>query len=51
MIFSNALRRATQWIDMTAHELEGAKLRLASPFTIPGQVIVEIARLSPVRPV
>jgi hypothetical protein len=44
-------RRATQWIDMEGHQLEGVKLRLASPFTVRGQVIVETPKgLSPPDP-
>jgi hypothetical protein len=34
-------RRATQWIDMAGRDLEDVKLRLALPFTVHGQVIVE----------
>jgi Carboxypeptidase regulatory-like domain len=33
--------RATQWIEMTGRELEGVSLRLASPFTVRGHVVVE----------
>jgi hypothetical protein len=37
-------RRAAQWIDMAGRELEDVKLRLASPFTIRGQVILETSK-------
>jgi len=40
-------RRATQWIDMAGHELEGVKLRLAAPFTLRGQVVVETPKGAP----
>jgi hypothetical protein len=41
-------RRATQWIDMSGHDLGDVKLRLAEPFTVRGQVIVETTKgLSP----
>jgi Carboxypeptidase regulatory-like domain len=36
-----AKRRATQWIDVTGHELEGVKLHLALPFTLRGKVVME----------
>jgi hypothetical protein len=43
--------RAARWIDMAGHELEDVKLRLATPFTIRGQVIVETPKgLSPPNP-
>ena len=40
-------RRATQWIDMAGRELEGVKLRLAEPFTLRGQVVVEAPKGTP----
>jgi hypothetical protein len=40
-------RRATQWIDMAGRDLEGVKLRLAEPFTLRGQVVVETPKGTP----
>jgi hypothetical protein len=33
--------RAGQWIEMAGHELKGVSLRLAAPFAVRGQVVVE----------
>lgn len=40
-------RRASQWIAMAGHGLEGLKLRLAVPFLVRGQVIVETTKVLP----
>ncbi len=33
--------RASQWIEMSGHDLDGVKLRLAAPFTLRGKVVIE----------
>jgi hypothetical protein len=35
--------RASQWINMTEHQLEGVKLQLAAPITVRGHVVTETA--------
>jgi 5-hydroxyisourate hydrolase-like protein (transthyretin family) len=37
-------QRATQWIEMNGHQLDGVKLQLNPPFTVPGRVLVETAQ-------
>jgi hypothetical protein len=38
---------ATQWIEMTGHEIEGLKLRLAPAFTVRGKAIAETPQGAP----
>ena len=33
--------RATEWIEVTKHDIEGVKLRLAAPLTVRGKVILQ----------
>lgn len=43
--------RVTEWLDVTRHDLEDVKLRLARPLTLRGKVIVEAAKdAPPLRP-
>jgi Carboxypeptidase regulatory-like domain len=39
--------RATQWIEMTGHQLDGVKLQLNRPFTVPGKVLMETPKGAP----
>jgi Carboxypeptidase regulatory-like domain len=39
--------RATEWIEVTRHDLENVKLRLVPPLTVRGKVVVEGAKDSP----
>src|ERR1035438_8911066 len=39
--------RATEWIEVTKHDLEGVKLRPAPPLTVRGKVVMEAEKGSP----
>ena len=36
--------RASQWVEVTKHDLEGIKLRLLAPFSVPVKVVVDDAK-------
>ncbi len=43
--------RATQWLEVTRHDLESVRLRLAPPLTVRGKVVVEAPKdAPPLRP-
>jgi hypothetical protein len=39
--------RATEWIDVTRHDLESVKLRLVPPLTLRGKVVLDVPRDAP----
>jgi Carboxypeptidase regulatory-like domain len=39
--------RVTEWIEVTKHDLENVKLRLAPPLTVRGRVLIEIPKDGP----
>ena len=39
--------RATEWIEVTRHDLENVKLRLVAPLTMRGKVVMEAPKDAP----